>query len=98
MRSRKTQRTERRHVRYRPDDSNDAWQLQADKVVWEFSETLKRLHDTNPWPNMPLLDQAMAHLMTELWDRGFSQTEIRTAFENAVAAMPAYAAGEDRRY
>ena len=39
----------------------------------------------------------MTHLMTELWDQGFSQTEIREAFEAALAAMPDYAAGEERR-
>jgi hypothetical protein len=36
-------------------------------------------------------------LMTELWDNGFGQTEIRTAFEEAIRDMPRYAAGEERR-
>jgi hypothetical protein len=35
--------------------------------------------------------------MTELWDRNFSQTEIRTAFEEAIIDMPRYTAGEERR-
>jgi len=35
--------------------------------------------------------------MTELWDRNFSQSEIRTAFEVAISDMPRYAAGEERR-
>ncbi len=39
----------------------------------------------------------MTQLMTELWDQGFSQTEIREAFEAALVAMPDYAAGEERR-
>ncbi|HEY3637878.1 MAG TPA: hypothetical protein VGK90_06965 [Rhizomicrobium sp.] len=36
-------------------------------------------------------------LMTELWDSGFSQTEIRAAFTAAIDDMPRYAAGEERR-
>nr|WP_250814276.1 hypothetical protein [Neorhizobium tomejilense] len=36
-------------------------------------------------------------LMTELWDRNFSQEEIRTAFQAALDDMPRYAAGEERR-
>ena len=30
----------------------------------------------------------MNQLMTELWDHGFSQTEIRAALEEAFADMP----------
>jgi SOS response regulatory protein OraA/RecX len=41
--------------------------------------------------------QAINYLMTELWDKGFSQSEIREAFNAAVADMPRYAAGEERR-
>lgn len=36
-------------------------------------------------------------LMTELWDNGFSQTEIRVAFEEAIRDLPRYAAGQERR-
>jgi hypothetical protein len=36
-------------------------------------------------------------LMTEFWDQGFSQTEIRIAFMEALADMNRYAAGEERR-
>jgi hypothetical protein len=35
--------------------------------------------------------------MTELWDKGFSQTEIREAFTAAVTDMARYATGEERR-
>lgn len=47
--------------------------------------------------DMSALKVAMNDLMTELWDRGFSQTEIRTAFVSAVEDMNRYAAGEERR-
>ena len=36
-------------------------------------------------------------LMTEFWDQGFSQTEIRIAFTEALPDMDRYAAGEERR-
>jgi hypothetical protein len=32
--------------------------------------------------------------MTELWDNGFSQSQIRTAFQAAIRDMPRYTAGE----
>lgn len=79
------------------NNPNDAWQMQANEAVWRFGETLKRLHGANPWPHLPLLEQAIPYLMIELWDHGFSQTDIRKAFEAAIAQMPAYAAGEERR-
>ncbi|WP_380878510.1 hypothetical protein [Sphingomonas sp. DBB INV C78] len=66
-------------------------------AVCQFGSALKELHQTNPWPELPLLTQAMNYLMTELWDHGFSQSEIRKAFEDAVAAMPRYATGEEVR-
>jgi hypothetical protein len=37
------------------------------------------------------------YLMTELWDHGFSQSEIRAAFMDALSDMNRYAAGEERR-
>lgn len=43
------------------------------------------------------LDYVVGALMTEFWDQGFSQTEIRDAFTSALAAMDGYAAGEERR-
>lgn len=79
------------------DSPNDAWQLRSWDVVWRFGQDIKALHQTNPWPDRPLLPQAINSLMTELWDAGFSQTEIRDAFAAAVADMPRYAAGEEQR-
>lgn len=80
-----------------PDDPRDAWQSQHAKVIVQFGADLRALHDTNPWPNQPVLPEAINTLMTELWDNGFSQTEIREAFEAAVADMPRYAAGDEVR-
>lgn len=65
--------------------------------VHKLGGTLAAMHKTNPWPDNPLLPAAMNYLMTELWDRGFSQTEIRESFEAASADLPRYAASEERR-
>lgn len=81
-----------------PNVTNDAWQTRALDVVCRFGQDLSALHGSNPWPERPLLDQAINQLMTELWDNGFSQSEIRGAFEAAVADMARYAAGEERRF
>jgi hypothetical protein len=35
--------------------------------------------------------------MTELWDHGFSQSEIRKSFLDALNDMNRYSAGEERR-
>ncbi|KDP93608.1 hypothetical protein ER13_17745 [Brevundimonas sp. EAKA] len=78
-------------------DLRDAWQIRLQDVIWKFGEDLSDLHRANPWPDSPLLLQAINYLMTELWDKGFSQSEIREAFNAAVADMPRYAAGEERR-
>ena len=80
-----------------PNDPKDAWQSKSSDAVWRFGQDLTALHKTNPWPDRPFLHQAINTLMTELWDAGFSQTEIRQAFDDAVADMPRYAAGAERR-
>ena len=79
------------------DDPKDAWQLRLSTTIRNFGVALRELHGSNPWPERPLLPFAMNYLMTELWDRYFSQTEIREAFESAVADLPRYAAGEETR-
>ena len=82
---------------FEPDSPNDAWQLRSSDVVRRFGQDLKALYQTNPWPDQPILPQAINSLMTELWDAGFGQTEIRDAFAAAIADMPRYAAGEEQR-
>ncbi|MEP6564251.1 MAG: hypothetical protein ABJB10_03870 [Mesorhizobium sp.] len=80
-----------------PDDPKDAWQMRVSTTICDFGIALRELHDSNPWPDLPLLPFAMNYLMTELWDHYFSQTEIREAFEAAVAGMPRYAGGDETR-
>jgi hypothetical protein len=74
----------------------DQWQDRWMAAVYDFAAALKNSHERNPWPDRPLLPQAMNYLMTELWDRHFSQTEIRTAFEDAVTNLSRYAGDEVR--
>jgi hypothetical protein len=79
-------------------DANDEWQMRLGNAVYAFATALKELHESNPWPEThPLLPWAMNSLMTELWDRCFSQTQIREAFNDAVADMPRYASGHEVR-
>lgn len=66
-------------------------------AVYRLGETLKDKHESNPWPDTPLLPGAMKYLMTELWDRGFSQTEVRAAFDAAILDMPNYASGDEKQ-
>jgi hypothetical protein len=72
------------------------WEVLSSEAAWEFARTVRRLAKSNPYGNS-VLDFIINTLMTELWDNGFSQTEIRTAFESAIADMPRYAAGEEKR-
>lgn len=80
-----------------PDDPKDAWQMRTSAAIQNFGVALRELHETNPWPERPLLPLAINHLMTELWDHRFSQTEIREAFEAAMEDMPRYAGGNETR-
>lgn len=76
---------------------NDEWQSKWPDAVSQLAATLTELEQANPWPDQPLLPQAVNYLMTELWDRGFTQTQIRQAFGDAVADMPRYAADDEVR-
>ena len=77
-------------------DLSDKWQDEWMGAVYRLGELLAEKHQTNPWPHISLLPEAMRYLMTELWDRGFSLTEIRAAFEAAVLDLPGYAVVEKR--
>jgi hypothetical protein len=76
----------------------------SDETPWEvgclagaapFAEHCVEMKKTNPYES-DVLKYIMPYLMTELWDRGFSQTEIRTAFEEAIHQLPGYAVQEKR--
>ena len=77
--------------------ARDEWQSKLSDVIYRFGVALRELHDTNPWPEQPVLEQAINALATELWDRCFALTEIREAFEAAATDLPRYAAGQELR-
>ena len=77
--------------------ARDEWQTRLYEASYRMSADLRDLDDTNPWPDQPVLAQALNTLATELWDRSFSLTEIRAALEAAAADLPRYAAGQEVR-
>ncbi|MDD2703844.1 MAG: hypothetical protein PHU07_00695 [Acidocella sp.] len=77
-------------------ENNAPWEILSTDAVYAFARTVTNLAKSNPF-DYSALDWIINILMTELWDNGFSQTEIRIAFERAIADMPRYAAGEEKR-
>lgn len=81
-----------------PSDPEDAWQMRFANAVEFFILALLDLHNTNPWPDdFPAVDAAMLDLATRLWEKGFSQTEIRRAYEAALSGLVSFAAGDEIR-
>jgi hypothetical protein len=82
-----------------PDDLTDeeralfgAYGLAADLAV-----KCRQLRDMNVSVSRSALEKVVNTLMTEFWDQGFSQTEIRRAFVSALDDMNRYTAGRERR-
>lgn len=75
------------------------WEGLADVAACEFGERCRELAASHPYgaDYPPPLDVLIANLATELWDRYFSRSEIRAAFEGALETQANYAAGEARR-
>jgi hypothetical protein len=78
------------------DENDIPWEGQCLDTAAAFALRCAELYSINPYSETPLRS-IINTFMTELWDNGFSQSEIRNAFEQAVADMPRYAAGEERR-
>jgi hypothetical protein len=80
------------------DDGEMPWEGRCYGAAKIFAGQCADFAKSNPYGNLiDPLGTLINTLMTELWDNGFSQTEIRTAFEEAIVDMPRYAAGEERR-
>src|SRR5262249_8495180 len=73
------------------------WEGQCADAAYQFALRCAVLVTQNPDHAAAPLEHLINTLMTELWDRNFSQSEIRAAFEEAIKDMPRYAAGEERR-
>jgi len=78
------------------EDKEIPWEGRCLDEADKFASACAKLRDSNPY-DRPALNTVIVDLVAELWDRFFSQTEIRTAFESALSGLPRYAAGEERR-
>ena len=84
------------------DNPND---LSDDEIVYfaaldaaaTLADRCKQLRGRDFAAGRDPLGPVIKSLMTELWDRSFSQSEIRAAFIAAVDDMNRYAAGQERR-
>jgi hypothetical protein len=83
-----------------------SWEGQCCDAAYIFGLRCAELRKSNPYQQYyggqmygveTDLEFLINTLMTELWDQNFSQTEIRQAFESAVADLPRYARGLERR-
>lgn len=82
-----------------PDDLTDEERVLfgAYNITRDLALRCRQLRQMNVSVSASALDRIVNCLMTEFWDQGFSQTEIRTAFTAALADMNRYAAGQERR-
>ena len=75
---------------------NDPWEGRRSLTAYNFGLECAKLRDSNPY-DLPALTAVIIDLATELWDQGFSQTEIKTAFQAGMDQLKTYCAGEERR-
>ncbi len=73
------------------------WEGQCIDATNQFAARCSELKKQNPYSETDTMKYIADALVTDLLDRFFSQTEIRSAFESALANLPKYAAGEERR-
>jgi hypothetical protein len=69
----------------------------AYNVAADLAAGCRRLREMDVSVSATALEIVVNALMTEFWDQGFSQTEIRGAFVAALDDMNRYAAGSERR-
>ena len=77
-------------------DEETAWNLKALNASYVFALACLEQRKNNP-SQKDVLTYILNDLVTELWDMGFSQSEVKVAFSDAVVNLRRYAAGEDRR-
>lgn len=75
-------------------NDEDRWNSRVSELAHDLA---RHSVDYSDWPrSIARMNASMNTLMTELWDAGFSQGEIRSAYATAIDALPGYAAGEER--
>ena len=78
-------------------DAETSWVSQTSMITNQFAAKCRELCNENALNVDNPLAHIMSDLMTEFWDMGVSQTEIREAYLEAPQGMNQYAAGEERR-
>ena len=77
------------------------WEGRRIDASADFALLCRELSESDPYRDTkhwePALVQIKTDLVTELWDQGFSQTEIDSALKIAMNRLPRYTAGEDKR-
>ena len=69
----------------------------AHRLAADLAAKCRTLREMDVSVSATALDDLVNYQMTEFWDQGFSQTEIRAAFAAALDDMNRYAAGQERR-
>ncbi|MBS0361169.1 MAG: hypothetical protein JSR98_07300 [Proteobacteria bacterium] len=82
-----------------PDDFSDEERalFTAYNIASDLAARCRQITDMKVSVSAQALEILVNTLMTEFWDQGFSQTEIRNAYAAAIADMNRYAAGQERR-
>ena len=78
-------------------EKETVWSTNVIETAHDFAEAVRRICNENPSKLADPQTKIMNDTMTELWDRGFSQTEIRQAFLGAIGDLDRYAGGKERR-
>jgi len=78
------------------DLTKEPWDAYSITATSNFALRCAEISTQSGHPENPLR-HIIVSLMTELWDRNFSQTEIRGAFNDAISDLPRYAEGQERR-
>ncbi len=71
--------------------------LEATNAAATLAECCNKLRARVSFVDRDPLGPVINFLVTELWDRSFSRSEIRAAFNAALDDMNRYAAGQERR-
>ena len=82
-----------------PTDLSDHEQalFSSHALAADLAASVRHLRQMQAPNSEEALNMVVNTLMTEFWDQGFSQSEIRTAFIDALNDMNRYAAGAERR-
>jgi hypothetical protein len=83
----------------RPDDLTDEERVLfgSYSIAADLAVRCRQLREMDVSISASALERVVNTLMTEFWDHGFSQTDIRTAFTTALDDLNRYAAGGERR-